>query len=106
MPNQDNTKPKIIPSQAIKAVYYQIKKGHPINDFFIEKHALGLFRPSSHIQHDTNEPKVKYGHMSTAESAAQRMHEKTGKTYNAYKCAYCKAFHIGKPAYHKPRREK
>lgn len=104
MSTNENTKPKMIPKQAIKAFMCQLKHGHFINDFFIEKHMRGIFRPSSHIQHDTNQPKVKYGHYETALKAAERMHEKTGKTYNAYKCAYCEAFHIGKPAIKKKRR--
>ena len=92
-----NTEPKMIPKQVILAILCEIRHGNVIKDFFIEKHMLGIFRPSSHIQHNSGEPKVKYGHYATAEKAAQRMSEKYGKTFNPYKCAYCDGYHIGKP---------
>ena len=97
---------KMIPKETVKAVWCQIKLGHPIQAFFTEKYGLGIFRLSSHIQHESGQPKVRYNHLESAQRAAVAMHEKTGKTYRAYKCAYCKGFHIGKPTQYKKKKRR
>ena len=65
-------------------------------NFFITGNAWGLFSINSHVNQKTGEPKVQYSSIEKALKSAQKMQEKYGVSFSAYKCAFCDGYHIGK----------
>lgn len=76
----------------------QIKRKRFFINFFITRNAWGAFSINSHINQHTNQPKITYGSVKSAQKAADAMSKKTGKHFSFYKCLFCDGYHVGKNA--------
>lgn len=84
----------------VKNIFLVIKDQMPlkrfVRNFFITRNAWGLFHRNSHVSQRSGKPKVKYNTKKTALKSAQKMSEKHGKHFSAYKCLWCEGYHLGK----------
>lgn len=78
------------------ALKSQLPLKRALRNFFITGNAWGLFSINSHVNQTTGKEKVGYHSYTSAEKAAIKMGEKTGKHFSVYKCAFCDNWHIGK----------
>lgn len=74
----------------------QLPLSRMFKNFVITRNAWGLFYKSSHISSVSNEPKISYRTRVSAVKAAEKMKEKTGNKFAAYKCLHCDGYHVGK----------
>jgi hypothetical protein len=65
-------------------------------NFFITRHAWGLFHRNSHVAAGSGKPKVAYRTKASAEKAAAAMTKKNGVWFSNYKCMLCDGYHIGR----------
>lgn len=81
-------------------LYLAIKSQMPLKrlliNFFITGNAWRLFFINSHVNQKTGEPKVQYSSIEKALRSAQKMQEKYGESFSAYKCVFCDGYHIDK----------
>ena len=84
----------------IKNVILALKNQLPLKrffiNFFITRNAWGLFSINSHVNQQTQNPKVQYGSINSATKAADSMKKKHSKHFSVYKCMFCDGYHIGK----------
>ena len=76
----------------------QVKRKRFFYNMFVSRNAWGAFSINSHINQHTNEPKIMYGSIKSAQKSADAMSKKTGKHFSYYKCLFCDGYHIGKNA--------
>ena len=74
----------------------QVKRKRFFYNFFISKNAWGAFSINSHIRYSTQQPKVTYNTIESAQKAAEKMSQKYGKHFSTYKCLFCDGYHVGK----------
>lgn len=74
----------------------QLKRKTWFRNFFITGNAWGGFSINSHINQHTNQPKITYNHLESAQKAADKMSQKHNTHFSVYKCLYCDGYHIGK----------
>lgn len=90
-------KQKILVSELLRAIAFELKREHAFRNIFITHNAFGMLSPASHINTHTNagQEKVKYNSLASAKKAAEKMTEKRGMRFSYYKCAYCTGYHVG-----------
>lgn len=74
----------------------QWKRKRFFYNFFVSRNAWGAFSINSHINQGSGKPKVMYNTLKTALKSAEKMSEKHGTHFSAYKCLFCDGYHIGK----------
>ena len=91
-------KPKIIFSELLKAILFQIKKENAFKNFFITHNTFGIFSTASHQNTHCNsgKEKISYPTLQSVQKAAEKMEKKNNCHYSVYKCAFCTGYHIGR----------
>lgn len=76
------------------ALWEQGPLSRAFKNFFITGNAWGMFYRASHEK--DGKPKVMYNTKESALKACVAIEKKYGPGFSAYKCVYCKGYHIGK----------
>ena len=86
----------IKPKNLWKWTIDQVQRKTWFKNFFITGNAWGAFSKYSHLSRRSGEPKITYSTKEKALKAADKMGQKHGVHFSAYKCLWCDGYHIGK----------